>query len=374
VKVTILSLEYPPNVYGGVGRHVEHLVKHLRNFVDVEIRTMKIGANIKWIKEYEAWDIFDGSYPWDKVLRTMALNLNMVRDDFSGEIVHAHTWYMNFAGFLAKKLHKTKLVSTVHSLEPMRPWKREQLGRGYNLSVWMERIGLEESDGIIAVSNDMKNDIHNIYGIDESKIEVIYNGIDTDIYRKRKDNEFIGSLGLEDGYVLFVGRMTKQKGIEVILKASDLIDGKIVLVTGKADTLEDLKRYKRIIESKKNVVWINKYFTEDEMSIIYSHASVFVCPSIYEPFGIINLEALACEVPVVGSAVGGIKEIVQDDVNGFLVPPQNPKALADKVNLLLGDESLRKDMGKRGRHRAMEFSWEKIAEKTYQFYRRLLNE
>ncbi len=374
MKVTILSLEYPPNVYGGVGRHVEHLVKHLRNFVDVEIRTMKIGANIKWIKEYEAWDIFDGSYPWDKVLRTMALNLNMVRDDFSGEIVHAHTWYMNFAGFLAKKLHKTKLVSTVHSLEPMRPWKREQLGRGYNLSVWMERIGLEESDGIIAVSNDMKNDIHNIYGIDESKIEVIYNGIDTDIYRKRKDNEFIGSLGLEDGYVLFVGRMTKQKGIEVILKASDLIDGKIVLVTGKADTLEDLKRYKRIIESKKNVVWINKYFTEDEMSIIYSHASVFVCPSIYEPFGIINLEALACEVPVVGSAVGGIKEIVQDDVNGFLVPPQNPKALADKVNLLLGDESLRKDMGKRGRHRAMEFSWEKIAEKTYQFYRRLLNE
>ena len=373
MKVSIFTLEYPPNVYGGVGVHIKSIVKHLSKYVDVEIRTLNANRNSD-VKEYESWNIFDGKYPWDKVLSTLSLNLSMVREPVDADIIHTHTWYTNLAGFMAKKLHDKKMVATVHSLEPLRPWKREQIGNGYELSMWMEKTGLQNADGIIAVSQGMKNDIMKFYGIEDEKIKVIYNGIDVEKFKKTEKRDALDELGIEDNYVLFVGRMTKQKGIDTLIEASKHIDGKIVIVTGKEDSKETYEHYRHLLMGAENIIWYHRYFSMAQLVQLYSHAAVFVTPSIYEPFGIINLEAMACETPVVGSAVGGIKEIVQDGINGFLVEPNNAKELADKVNLLLRDKELRMRMGKNGRKRAEEFSWDRIAKETYEFYRRILNE
>ncbi len=369
----MMSLEYPPNVYGGVGVHIKNLVKHLSKYVEVEIRTLNANREND-VKEYEPWEIFDGKYQWDRVLSTLSLNLAMVRDPVDADIIHTHTWYANLAGFMAKKLNGKKLVSTVHSLEPLRPWKREQIGNGYELSVWMEKTGLENSDKIIAVSKGMKEDIMRVYDIPKEKINVIYNGIDVDKFKKTENREVLDELGLDENYVLFVGRMTRQKGIDTLIEASKYIDGKIVIVTGKEDSEETYEHYRNLLMGEKNIIWFHRYFSLDSLVQLYSHAAVFVTPSIYEPFGIINLEALACGTPVVASAVGGIKEIVQDGVNGFLVEPKNAQQLAEKVNLLLKDDDLRKEMGKNGRRRAEEFSWERIAKQTYELYRGLLND
>ena len=373
MKVSIFTLEYPPNVYGGVGVHIKSLVKYLSNYVEVEIRTLNANRNSD-VKEYEFWDIFDGKYPWDKVLSAISLNLAMVREPVDADLIHTHTWYTNLAGFMAKKLHGKKMIATVHSLEPLRPWKREQISSGYELSVWMEKTGLENADGIIAVSQGMKEDIGRIYGIDERKIKVIYNGVDVEKFKKTEKRDILDELGIEPGYVLFVGRMTRQKGLDTLIEASKYIRGKIVVVTGKEDSKETYEHYRHLLEGEKNIMWYHRYFTMEHLVQLYSHAAVFVTPSIYEPFGIINLEAMACETPVVGSNVGGIKEIVQNGINGFLVEKNNAKQLAEKVNLLLKDESLRREMGKNGRKRAEEFSWEKIARETYRFYEVILNE
>ncbi len=372
MKVTVMSLEYPPNVYGGVGVHVENLVKHLRRFVEVEVRTLKAGR-VNDVKEYPIWDYFNGSYIWDKVLGAISFDLAMAREP-TGDIVHAHTWYANLAGFFAKKLHNSKLVSTVHSLEPLRPWKREQIGRGYNLSVWMEKTGLKNSDAIIAVSQGMKEDIMRVYNIPDEKIEVIHNGIDMQVFHPVSRRKMLDELGITDNYVLFVGRLTRQKGIDTLVKASPKIDAKILLVTGKEDSKETYEHYRKLLENRDNIIWIHRHLQVDELVELYSHAAVFVAPSIYEPFGIINLEAMACETPVVASRVGGIKEVVRDGVDGLLIESGNADELAEKVNRLLRDEDLRREMGKNGRKRAEEFSWEKIARRTYYLYRRLVDE
>ena len=374
MKVTIMTLEYPPNVYGGVGVHVKSLVEHLKKYVDIEIRTLAFGRKEKGVREYPSWEFFDGKYPWDKVLGAISLDLAIARDPDLGDIVHTHTWYMNLAGFLAKKLHNVKLVSTVHSLEPLRPWKREQISRGYELSVWMEKIGLENSDRIIAVSQGMKEDIMQVYNIPEERIEVIYNGIDTSLFRHVESREILEELGIEEPYVLFVGRLTRQKGIDTLVDASSKIKAKIVLVTGKEDSKDTLEYYRGMIEGKENIIWLHRYFPIKNLIQLYSHASVFVTPSIYEPFGIINLEAMACGTPVVASNVGGIREIVEDGINGFLVLPRNADKLAEKVNLLLEDDDLREQMGKNARMRAMKFSWENVAKKTYELYRKVLED
>ncbi len=370
----MLTSEYPPNIYGGVGRHVQYLVENLKKYIDVEVRAVGNNPSSEGVKFYSPWEIFDGTYPWDKALETISLNARIVREEIDADIIHAHTWYMDFAGFLAKKLYGKKLVCTVHSLEPLRPWKRESLGRGYELSGWMEEFGLKNSDGIIAVSGGMKEDIRRVYGIPENRIYVVHNGIDLEKYGRNEDPEYLRGLGVEEGYVLFVGRLSRQKGIDVLLDAADRINGKVLLITGKEDTKEYLREISEKVRRKKNVIWIHRFFTEEEIVKIYSHASVFVCPSIYEPFGIINLEAMACEVPVVASDVGGIREIVVDGKTGFLIPPGDADALADKVNILLEDDNLRRSMGIEGRKRAMEFSWENIAKKTVEVYRRVLGE
>ncbi len=372
MKITVMSLEYPPNVYGGVGVHVENIVRHLRKYVDVEVRTLKAGGN-NGVKEYPFWDYFDGRYIWDKVLGAISFDLAMAREP-TGDIVHTHTWYANLAGFFAKKLHNSKLVSTVHSLEPLRPWKREQISRGYNLSVWMEETGLKNSDAIIAVSQEMKEDIMRVYGIRDEKIEVIHNGIDTQTFRPVVRRKMLDNLGINEDYVLFVGRLTRQKGIDSLIESSTKMEAKILLVTGKEDSKETYEHYRRLIEGRDNIIWIHRHLKVNELVELYSHAAVFVAPSIYEPFGIINLEAMACETPVVASRVGGIKEIVRDGVDGYLVEPGNADELAEKVNKLLRDEELRREMGKNGRERAKEFSWDKIARRTYELYRRVVDE
>ena len=374
MKVSILTLEYPPNVYGGVGTHIENLVRNLSKFVEIEVRTVRAGINKPEVREYEPWNLFDGKYPRDKAFKTLSLNLAMVRDEIDADIIHTHTWYTNFAGSLGKKMYGKKLISTVHSLEPLRPWKRAALQEGYDLSIWMEEIGLKSSDKIIAVSRGMKEDIMRVYSIPEERIEVIHNGIDIEKFRKKRNEEFIRNLGLEDGYVLFVGRLTKQKGIDTLIEASGEIKAKIVLVTGKEDSKETYNYYREKIAGKENIVWLHRYFTLEQLVHLYTHASVFVSPSIYEPFGITNLEAMACKVPVVGSNVGGIKEIIRDRVDGFLIPPRDPKTLTRRVNLLLKNNALRNEMGKRARERAKEFSWGKVAQKTYELYRGVLED
>ena len=263
---------------------------------------------------------------------------------------------------------------TCHSLEPLRPWKTDQLGTGYNLSLWAEKLAIESADKIVAVSGDMKKDIMELFGVGEEKIQIVHNGVDLTKWRRVETREAQKRYGIGEKYVLFFGRTTKQKGIDVLIKASDLIapSAKVVICTAGADTPEFLKEMETFAKTRKNVIWINKMLDETECIEIYSGASVFVCPSVYEPFGIINLEAMSCEIPVVASAVGGIKEIVIDGETGFLIEPSNPKIIAEKVNKILSDKNLAVKFGKNGRERVEKhFSWMSIAKQTKEMYEQM---
>jgi glycogen synthase len=315
-----------------------------------------------------------------RVIETLSQNLAIIAEPIESEVVHTHTWYANMAGVWAKRLYGVKTVATVHTLEPQRPWKAEQLGPGgYELSTWLERTGLRDCDHVIAVSEAIKKDLINIYGINDSRIAVIPNGIDVEKYTPTHKPAVIEKYGIKRPYVLFVGRLSRQKGIFDLLRAARYLrkDAQIVLLTGKADTSELVNELNNAIKSLrhagKNILWVNRVVPEDELISLYSYARVFVCPSVYEPFGIINLEAMACGVPVVASRVGGIPEVVMDEVTGTLVPPGEPKQLADAVNVLLDDEELARAMGKAGRERVERaFSWEAIAEKTLEVYESIL--
>ncbi|MEW5761381.1 MAG: glycogen synthase, partial [Candidatus Thermoplasmatota archaeon] len=328
MKVTFCSLEYPPNIYGGVGVYLSYLTKELKKKIDVEVRTVcpkggkafSIENGIK-VRRYLPWKIMK-----NKALEAFSLCLSMVNEPIEG-IIHTNTWYANIAGLIGKRLYNLKSVATVHSLEPLRPWKEEQLGSAYRLSCWMEEEGLKDCDKIIAVSTSMKEDIMKCYNISGEKIEVVHNGVDLEKYRKIKARAKI-----KKPYILFVGRLTKQKGIFDLVDASERIKAKVLLLTGKPDTNEIVLELKRKIRGKKNIIWLNKMVDENELINIYSNASVFVCPSIYEPFGIIVLEAMACELPVVATNVGGIKETMIDRKTGYLVEPNNALQLADAVN------------------------------------------
>lgn len=377
LKVTLFTNEYPPYIYGGAGVHVDYLSRALSKLMHVDVRCfgdqdLRIG-NLN-VKGYGEWEFLkeDCDKKHQKVIGTFSRDLAMIKDFITADIVHSHTWYTFMAGFLAKMLYNIPLVVTMHSIEPLRPWKKEQLGNGYNLSLWIEKTGVEGADRIIAVSKSSKEDILKCYKIPEDRVQVIYNGIDLEEYQKKDKSDVIKKYGIDGRFILFVGRISKQKGIMYLVDAVKYLpkDIKVVLCASSPDTNEVMEEMKEKIREHKNIIWINKRLKKEELIELYSNADVFVCPSLYEPFGIINLEAMACKVPVVASATGGIKEVVVNGETGFLVEPENSEALAKHIKILLDNKALALKFGLNGRKRVEAmFSWEKIAKETYDVYK-----
>jgi glycogen synthase len=399
MKVVFYTNEYPPNTYGGAGVAVEYLTRELAKLMDVEVRCFG-GQRVKRphlrATGYKPWAGLskDAHKGFGKALEALSVNLQFCKNN-TADIVHCHTWYTNLGAFFAKLLYKVPFVLTTHSLEPHRPWKREQLGGAYDLSSWIEKNAIEAADAVIAVSNGMKKDIMSCYAVPASRIHVIHNGIDLAEYRKSSSTAALRKHGIDPAkpYVLFVGRITRQKGIIHLVNAIPHIDpeAQVVLCAGAPDTKEIAAEMEasvvRIQKTRKNIIWIQKMLPKPEVIELYSHAAAFCCPSIYEPFGIINVEAMACGAPVVASAVGGILEVVVPEKTGLLVPfqprrdgtyePRDPKKfsrdLAASLNRVLRNPSLRKKFADEGRRRAeTNFSWAGVAKKTHALYRSLV--
>jgi glycogen synthase len=399
VKVCFLTNEYPPHIYGGAGVHVDYLSRELAKSIDVDVRCFGDQRSEKGKLKVTGFELDPADFSCPKPLRSAfgavrrCIDFNTTNID--ADVVHCHTWYSHFGGILAKKNYGIPLVITVHSLEPLRPWKREQLAGGYDFSLWVEKTALEMADAVIAVSNETKIDIERLFDVDPVRVPVIYNGIDLEEYHKVDSTAALKRFAIDPQkpYVLFVGRITRQKGIVHLVRAIEFMDPEfqIVLCAGAPDTPEIGKEMKDAVAKAKakraNVIWIEEMVDKPIVIELYSHAAVFCCPSIYEPFGIINLEAMACETAVVASAVGGIKEVVVDGETGFLVPleqmkespfePTNPEKfardLAARINQLMKDRHLREKFGRAGRKRAEEkFSWSAIAEETKKLYASLL--
>lgn len=392
MKATILTKEYPPHIYGGAGVHVGNLSKALSKLCEIDVRyfgpdsfskgDLKVTGFGSKTRHYTAPDSLHSIF--DAIQRGLDHNtLNLDAD-----VVHVHTWYAHFGGILAKLNYGIPLVVTVHSLEPLRPWKREQLGNGYDFTCWIEKTALDLADAVIAVSEETKRDIIRLFPINPHKVHVIHNGVDLDEFKPTQAPELLTPHGINPSkpYVLFVGRITRQKGILHMLNAIENMspDYQVVLCTGTADTKEIeaqvSSRIRGIQEDRGSVIWMRNINDTPTMVALYSHAAVFCCTSIYEPFGIINLEAMACEIPVVASKVGGIKEIIVDGETGVLIPldPQDPGKFEDRivkeVTTLMNNSALRSRMGKLGRERALDhFSWRAIAQKTQDLYHWLIH-
>src|SRR5262245_32959610 len=368
MHVSLLTREYPPEVYGGAGVHVEYLGRELRELVDLSVHCF--GADRDGATAYRPWEALKGS----PALEAMSVDLAMTAGVAGTEVVHSHTWYANLAGHLAKLNYGVPHVATTHSLEPHRPWKEEQLGGGYHLSSFCERTGLEAADAIIAVSGAMRDDVLEAYpAIEPARVRVIHNGIDSEEYQPDRGTDVLERYGVDPAtpYAIFVGRITHQKGLEHLLDAAPSIDqrAQLVLCAGAPDTPEIGERVRSRIPQLQRAIWIEEMLPKPEVIQLLTHATVFVCPSIYEPMGIVNLEAMACETAVVASRVGGIPEVVADGETGFLVEPANAQELAARVNELLADPELATRFGKAGRERAVEhFSWRAIAERTAALY------
>ncbi len=383
MKVTFFTREYPPHVYGGAGVHVKNLVRSLSRSLDVEVRCIGPQDSTEErlrVKGYQAWPrMWEGEDKlFNSVLGTFSAGLSMVRDRITSDLVHSHTWYASLPGYFAKTLYNVSFVATVHSLEPLRPWKEEQLGRSYRLSSWIERMAIENADRIVAVSNESRNEIIDLFKVEPRKVVVIHNGIDLSIWNRLDRGATCAAFGIEGDYILFVGRTSRQKGMAHLLEAVKRVPPPVRLVccTSAPDTPEiEAEIAAKVKELGDRVTWINTMLREEQYVELYSNAAVFACPSVYEPFGIINLEAMACERPVVASAVGGIKEVVVQGETGLLVPPGEPEALAEALNRVLGDRDLARSMGTKGRRRVEErFSWDSIAAKTKEMYEGLLGE
>ena len=400
MKITVLTNEYPPHIYGGAGVHVEYLTKEFTNIKAGEIEVFSFGdqdfsegsLRVEGVEPETKLEAQDPRHA--KVLDTLQRDLIMAGKAGESDIVHCHTWYTHFAGCLVQQLQGAKLVLTTHSLEPHRPWKVEQLGSAYHVSSWLERTAFQNADGVIAVSQSMKRDVHELYGVPESKIAVIPNGIDLGEYQPTFDEAVLKKYGIDPSqpFVLFVGRITRQKGILHLANALKYLpEGtQVVLCAGAPDTPEIGEEMKGRIEAAheagaERVIWLQEMVPRHDIIKLYSHAALFVCPSVYEPFGIINLEAMACETPVVASAVGGIPEIVVPGETGTLVsfevgddfepadPDKFARDLADAISELLADPEKLEKMGKASRKRVEEkFSWRAVAEETLAFYRSLL--
>jgi starch synthase len=393
VKAALLTREYPPDVYGGAGVHVEYLARELGRLIDVDVHAW--GATREGAIGHEAWDALAGSAPELAALRAMSIDLTMAAATGDADVVHSHTWYANLGGHLSKLVHDVPHVATVHSLEPLRPWKAEQLGGGYALSSFCERTALEGADAIIAVSEGMRGDLLAAYpAVDAARVEVIYNGIDTAEYAPETGTDVLERHGIDPSAptIVFVGRITRQKGVAHLLEAMAVVDDgvQLVLCAGAPDTPEigaDVAgRVERLRQTREGVIWIEQMLPKPEVIQILSHATVFACPSIYEPLGIVNLEAMACETAVVATATGGIVEVVDDGVTGLLVPiepgdatgePRDPAAFAGdfaaRLNELVRDPERARAMGRDGRARVIErFAWPAIAEQTVALYGRLV--
>ena len=392
MRVDVISKEYPPTVYGGAGVHVSELVRVLRDHISVKVRTFGENRDENDTFSYQIPSAFDKSNP---ALQTLAVDLAMVSDIAGADIVHSHTWYSNFAGHTASTLHGIPHVVTAHSLEPLRPWKLEQLGGGYRLSSWIERTAYSGASRIIAVSEGMRQDILRCYSeLDPEKIVTIHNGIDLEAFSTVSDPDLVRSLGVnpEQKSVLFVGRITRQKGLPYLLKAAKELpsDVQLVLAAGAADTPEILAEVSELISNlqatRPGVVWINQQLSRKALVALLSSATVFACPSIYEPLGIVNLEAMACGTPVVATATGGIPEVVSHQESGLLVPIEQlqdgsglptdeSKFIADfakSLNQLLSSSDL-ESYARAGRTRVEDyFSWTKIARETIALYQSTL--
>jgi starch synthase len=402
LRVGLFTREFPPQVYGGAGVHVDYLSRELAREIEVEVHCwgpQHADRGNLHVRGAEPWaEISNGTEGKFKgALEALSLNLTQVKALQGIDVVHTHTWYVSMAGYLAKKLYGVPFVLTTHSLEPLRAWKAEQLGSGYAMSSWMEHTAILDADAVIAVSQGTKADILRAYpDVDPARIHVIYNGIDLAEYRKTSDAIALAEYGVDPAvpYVLFVGRITRQKGVTHLVDAIRYLppETQVVLCAGAPDTpqiaAELREKVERARQHHPRIVWIEKMVTKPEAIQLYSHARVFCCPSVYEPFGIINLEAMACRAPVVASATGGIKEVVVDGETGYLVPfdqdpvtsfPRDPETfardLASRLNQLLQDPEKCRRFGDAGRRRVEEiFSWTSIAHQTIDLYRRLIEQ
>jgi glycogen synthase len=381
-KVCFITREYPPNVYGGAGVHIKHLARELAKGMEVEVRCFgeqDIRDGHLRVQGYQSWNrMTEGTdKKFNSALGTFATDLSMVRDPIDADVVHSHTWYGAMAGFMAKKLYDVPYVATVHSLEPLRPWKEEQLGRSYQLTSWIERVALEAADRVVAVSSQSKGEIVANFNIPPERVAVIHNGIDLETWKPSPAVATRQAYGIEGDYILFVGRTCRQKGMVHLLEAmKQVVPGvRLVCCTSAPDTPQIEAEIAAKLKETPRCLWINTLLREEQYIELYSNCAVFACPSVYEPFGIINLEAMACERPVVASKVGGIPEVVIPGQTGLLVPPADPWALANSLNQILCNREMARAMGRAGRCRAIEhFSWTSIAEKTRKMYGELLME
>ncbi|MFC7309697.1 glycogen synthase [Streptomyces monticola] len=384
MKVGLLSREFPPDVYGGAGVHVEFLARELRPLTDLQVHCWGEGHG-DGVVRHRAWG---GLGAANDALRTFSVDLSMAAGLEGRDLVHSHTWYANLAGHLAKLLYGIPHVVTSHSLEPLRPWKAEQLGGGYALSSWAERTAVETADAVIAVSHGMRDDILACYpAIDPARVRVVHNGIDPELYRPDPGTEALHRLGVDPDrpYVLFVGRITRQKGVPHLLRAARHLDPvvQLVLCAGAPDTAEIDREFRALFDelrrTRGGVLWIPDMLPRPDVVQLLTHAAVFTCPSVYEPLGIVNLEAMACGTAVVASAVGGIPEVVSDQETGLLVPydEKRPEAFEEQLGALLGrlarDPETAARMGAAGRARAVrEFGWSAVARRTVDVYEELL--
>jgi starch synthase len=385
VRIAMLTREWPPDVYGGAGVHVEHLAAQLRRKVDVDVHCFGDPRPDAYAHPVPA--SLAGA---NAAIGTLGVDLEIVAATGGVDLLHSHTWYANFAGHLGALLHGVPHVLTAHSLEPLRPWKAEQLGGGYRVSSWVERTAYEAASRIIAVSHGMRADVLEAYpAVDPDRVAVVHNGIDTDVYRPDADTTALTEIGLEPGepYVLFVGRITRQKGIVHLINAALAFDDdvRLVLCASSPDTPEIGAETSAAVErlraerGETSVLWVQEQVSRPRLVQLFSHALAFVCPSIYEPLGIVNLEAMACETAVVASAVGGIPEVVVDGETGLLVPYEAgdaatfEQAFAAAVNTLAADPTRAQAMGVAGRERAVaQFGWDAIADQTIAVYQAAL--
>jgi alpha-maltose-1-phosphate synthase len=398
MKALLLTKEYPPHVYGGAGVHVEFLSHELARLIDVEVRCFgeqdETQGRLRVVGFGEAGRPFTAPPKLHPVFDAMARGVAFAGTKVDAQLVHCHTWYAHLGGIMIKQAYEIPLVVTVHSLEPLRPWKREQLGGGYDLTCWVERTALQTADAVVAVSQGTRADILQLFDVEPERVHVIHNGIDPVLYKRTEKTDALVRYGVDPKrpYVLFVGRITRQKGIIHFVRAIPQIDPEVqvVLCAGAPDTPEIDREMREAVAAvqaaRPDVLWIREMVARPDVIQLYSHAAVFCCPSIYEPFGIINLEAMACGTPVVATAIGGIPEVVVPGETGLLVPLPGPvsdtfepgdpaslsRSLADGINQLMRDPGLRARMGEAGRRRVEDhFSWSAIAHKTADLYGQL---